>query len=45
MIEQVTALKPGWLQNKEKQQCFETIIKTPIQSGTLRYTNKLFTTQ
>ena len=24
MIIEVTALEPGWLQNKEKQQCFET---------------------
>ena len=30
MIVQVTALEPGWVQNKEKQLCFETPIKTPI---------------
>lgn len=30
LMEQVTALEPGWLQNKETQQCFETLIKTPI---------------
>ena len=32
MIVQVTALKPRWTQNKEKRQCFETLIKTPIYS-------------
>ena len=30
MIVQVTALEPGWLQNKEKQQSFATLIKTLI---------------
>ena len=32
MIEQVNALELGWLQNEEKQQCFETLIRTPIYS-------------
>ena len=32
LIVQVTALEPGWLWNREKQQCFETLIKTPISS-------------
>ena len=32
MIIQVTAHEPGWLQNREKQQCFETLIKPPVYS-------------
>ena len=32
LMEQVTALEPGWLQNKETQQRFETLIKTPFPS-------------
>ena len=32
LIVQVTALEPGWLWNREKQRCFETLIKTPISS-------------
>lgn len=32
LMEQVTALEPGWLQNKETLQRFETLIKTPFPS-------------